>query len=98
MRAMYPITRTSLIATALTGAALVSSAPAQATTTTLSPEQAATRVAAWESTIMWSRLDPTTGRYVLMKSVGGTPPTALRNVRRRPRDEPVRVDDRRLHP
>jgi hypothetical protein len=67
------ILRTSLIAAAVTGAALVPSAAAQGATTTLATEQAATRVAAWEGTILWSRLDPATNRYQLVKSVGGAP-------------------------
>ncbi len=70
--------RTTLIAAALTGAALLpSSASAQGTPITLAAEQAPTRVAAWESTVMWSRLDPATGRYALMKSVGGAAPTVV---------------------
>ncbi len=74
---MSSIRPTSLIAVAITGAAFASSAPAQAATTTLAPEQAPTRVAAWESTIMWSRQDPATGRYALMKSVAGAAPVAV---------------------
>lgn len=70
-------TRTSLFAAALTAVALVPSAVAQGATTTLSPEKSATRVAAWESTIMWSRLDPATGRYGLLKSVDGGAPTPV---------------------
>jgi hypothetical protein len=71
-------TRTSLLAAALAGAALVpATAAAQGTPTTLSAEQSATRVAAFESTVMWSRLDPASGRYALLKSVGGGAPTAV---------------------
>jgi hypothetical protein len=70
-------TRNSLFAAALTAVALAPSAIAQGATTTLSPETSATRVAAWESTIMWSRLDPATGRYGLLKSVDGGAPTPV---------------------
>lgn len=70
------------IAAAVTGAALIPAAAAQAAPRVLSPENAPTRVAAWESTVMWSRQDPATGRYQLMKSVAGGPPTAV-GVRRR---------------
>jgi hypothetical protein len=70
-------TRTSLIAAALAAVALVPSSAAQGATTTLSTEQSATRVAAWESTIMWSRLDPASGRYALMQSVDGASPTVV---------------------
>ena len=49
---------------------------AHAAPTTLAAERAPTRVAAWESTVMWSRLDPATGRYQLMKSVDGGAPVA----------------------
>ena len=70
-----PPFRTSLIAAAaLTGAAFISSS-AQAVT--LSVEQAPTRVAAWEGTVMWSRLDPATGRYQLLKSVNGAQATPV---------------------
>ena len=75
---MSHTTRTSLIAAALAGAVIVpSAAQAQATPTTLATEQAPTRVAAWESTVMWSRLDPATGRYALLKSVDGAAPTPV---------------------
>jgi len=65
-----------ILAAAVTGAALIPAA-AQAVPRVLSPENAPTRVAAWESTIMWSRQDPATGRYQLMKSVAGGPPAAV---------------------
>jgi hypothetical protein len=75
---MSTTTRTSLIAAAIAAAAVVpSAAQAQGTPTTLATEQAPTRVAAWESTVMWSRLDPVTGHYALMKSVAGGAPTAV---------------------
>jgi len=76
---MFPTTRTSLIAAAIAAAAIVPSTAqaAQGTPTTLATEQAPTRVAAWESTVMWSRLDRATGRYALMKSVAGGAPTAV---------------------
>ena len=73
---MHPIIfKKLLLATA--SAAIVAPAAAQAAPTTLATEQAPTRVAAWESTVMWSRLDPATGRYGLMRSVGGGAPTAV---------------------
>jgi hypothetical protein len=75
---MSHTTRTSLIAAALAGAVLVpSAAQADGTPTTLATEQAPTRVAAWESTVMWSRLDPASGRYALLKSVAGGAPTPV---------------------
>jgi hypothetical protein len=70
-----PPFRTSLIAAAaLAGAAFITSS-AQAIT--LSVEQAPTRVAAWDGTIVWSRLDPATGRYQLLKSVNGAQATPV---------------------
>ena len=66
--------KTSLIALALTGAALITSS---AGAVTLSVEQAPTRVAAWDGTIMWSRLDPATGRYQLLKSLDGARATPV---------------------
>lgn len=70
-----PPFRTSLIAAAaLAGAAFISSS---AEAVTLSVEQAPTRVAAWDGTIMWSRLDPATGRYQLLKSVNGAQATPV---------------------
>lgn len=65
------IHRTSLIAAALVGAALAPAAIAQGATTPLSTEAAPTRVAAWEGTVMWSKFDPATKTYLLVKSVNG---------------------------
>jgi hypothetical protein len=73
---------TILAAAAVGGAALVPIAAAEPPPRTLSAERAPTRVAAWQSTVMWSRLDPATGRYQLMKSVAGGAPTAV-GVRQR---------------
>jgi hypothetical protein len=70
--------RTSLLAVAaLAGAALTFTAAADAALTTLAVEQVPTRVAAWEGTVMWSRLDPATGRYALLQSVGGGAPAPV---------------------
>jgi hypothetical protein len=82
--------RTSLIAAAVTGAALVPSAAAQGATTTLETQQAPTRVAAWEGTLLWSRLDPATRRYQLLKSAGGAPAVAVAVPQRA--DGPFDVD------
>ena len=70
-----PPFRTPLIAVAaLAGAAFITSS---AEAVTLSVEQAPTRVAALDGTVMWSRLDSTTGRYQLVKSIGGAPATSV---------------------
>ncbi len=66
-----------MAAAALVGAALVAPPAAQAAPITIAAEQAPTRVAAWESTVMWSRRDPATGRYRLMRSVAGGAPVAV---------------------
>jgi hypothetical protein len=68
--------RTSLLTVAAVGATLVPTAAAQAATV-LSTEQAPTRVAAWNGTVMWSQLDPATGNYRLVKSVDGGAPTPV---------------------
>jgi len=68
--------RTSLLAACI-GAALVPAVADAAAITTLATEHAPTRVAAWENTVMWSRLDTATNRYALMKSVGGAAPIAV---------------------
>jgi hypothetical protein len=67
------IHRTSLITAALVVAALGTAASAQGATAMLSTEAAPTRVAAWEGTVMWSKFDPVTKTYVLVKSVAGAP-------------------------
>jgi len=71
------IVRTSLIAAAVSGAALMSAATVQAAPTVLSTEIAPTRVAAWEGTVMWSKFDPATGNYQLVKSIDGGAPTTV---------------------
>jgi hypothetical protein len=63
--------RTSLLTVALAGAVLAPSAVAQGAPTTLAVEQAPTRVAAWNGTVVWSHFDPATKTYSLVKSVDG---------------------------
>ena len=77
MRSMLSFRTSFVIAAAVTGAALVPCAAAQGAVTTLATERAPTRVAAWEGTVMWSRLDPATGHYALLRSVGGGAPTPV---------------------
>jgi hypothetical protein len=69
--------RLSLLAAALAGAVLAPAAAAQGASTTLASELAPTRVAAWEGTVMWSRFDPVTKTYTLVKSVDGAAPVAV---------------------
>jgi hypothetical protein len=69
--------RTSLIAAAVAGAVLAPSATAQGAPTTLSVEQAPTRVAAWDGTVMWSHFDATTKTYSLVKSIDGGAPVPV---------------------
>lgn len=71
--------RRTLAASALTGALLAppATAAAQSFPITLSDELAPTRVAAWEGTAMWSRYDPATQTYTLVKSVAGAAPIAV---------------------
>ena len=63
------LTRPVVLAAALAGAALLPTG-AQAATQ-LAQEQQATPVAAFHGTVMWSRLDPSTGAYRLMRSQDG---------------------------
>lgn len=63
--------RRSLLAAAVAGAALAPAAIAHAAPTPLEAVLAPTRVAAWQGTTMWSRYDPATKTYVLVKSVDG---------------------------
>lgn len=63
--------RLSLLTAAVTGAVLAPGAAAQGAPTTLAAEAAPTLVAAWDDTVMWSRLDPATKTYSLVRSVGG---------------------------
>jgi hypothetical protein len=65
-----------LVAAAL-AAAVFAPAGAQGAPTTLAVEAAPTRVAAWEGIVMWSRFDPATQTYALMKSVDGGAPVPV---------------------
>ena len=67
----------ALATAALAAAALAPAASAQTGPTTLAVEQAPTRVAAWNGVVMWSRYDPATNAYSLMKSVDGGAPTRM---------------------
>ena len=69
--------RSSLLTVAVAGAVLAPATTAQGAPTTLAVEQAPTSVAAWKDIVMWSRFDPATRTYVLMKSVGGGAPIAV---------------------
>ncbi|MGH2944594.1 MAG: hypothetical protein ACRDLN_17665, partial [Solirubrobacteraceae bacterium] len=69
--------RTSLLAAAVAGAVLTPAAVAQGAPTTLAVEQAPTRVAAWNGTVMWSRFDPASQTYSLVKSVDGAAPVPV---------------------
>jgi hypothetical protein len=69
--------RTSLATVALAGAVLAPAAAAQGAPTTLSVEQAPTRVAAWDGTVMWSHFDATAKTYSLVKSVDGGAPVPV---------------------
>ena len=69
--------RSSLLSAALAGAVLAPAATAQGAPTTLAVEQAPTRVAAWNGVAMWSRFDPATNSYSLVKSVDGGAPTSV---------------------
>jgi hypothetical protein len=73
---MNPV-RLSLLTAALAGAVLAPAAAAQGAPTTLASELAPTRVAAWDGTAMWSRFDPATKTYTLVKSVDGGAPVAV---------------------
>jgi hypothetical protein len=68
--------RTFILTVGAVSAALAPAAAAQAATV-LSTEQAPTRVAAWNATVMWSQLDPATGDYRLVKSVDGGAPAPV---------------------
>jgi len=69
--------RSSLLTAALAGAVLAPAAPAQGAATTLAVEQAPTRVAGYDGVVMWSRFDPATKTYSLVKSVDGATPTSV---------------------
>jgi len=66
-----PSIRTSLLSAAVAGALLAPAATAQGAPTTLSVQQAPTRVAAWDGTVMWSQFDAAAKTYSLVKSVDG---------------------------
>jgi hypothetical protein len=66
---------TSLLAAAVATAVLAPAATAQGAPTTLAVEQAPTRVAAYDGTVMWSHFDPVAKTYSLVKSVNGAAPT-----------------------
>ena len=68
--------RRSLL-TAVAAGAVLAPAAAQAAPTTLAVEQAPTRVAAMHGTVMWSKFDPATKLYNLVKSVDGAAPIAV---------------------
>lgn len=69
--------RTYLLGAAVAGAVLAPAATAGAAPITLSSEQAPTRVAAWEGTVVWSRYDAATQTYALVKSIDGGAPAAV---------------------
>jgi hypothetical protein len=69
--------RTYLLTAAATGAVLAPAAAAQGAPTTLAVEQASTRVAAWNGTVVWSHFDPATRTYSLVKSVDGAAPVPV---------------------
>jgi len=74
MKRMNPL-RTYLLAAAVAaGAALAPAASAQGASTPLVLEQAPTRVAAWNGTVVWSHFDTTTKTYSLVKSVDAGEP------------------------
>jgi hypothetical protein len=73
--------RNRILTIGVAAAALGPATAAQAATV-LSTEQAPTRVAAWNGTVMWSQLDQATGSYRLVTSVDGGAP------------EPVAVPER----
>jgi hypothetical protein len=71
--------RSSLVRTcAAVAAAGAAVGPAAAgAATVLSTEQAPTRVAAWDGTVMWSQLDVAGGGYRLVTSVGAGAPAPV---------------------
>jgi len=75
--------RNHLLAAAVAGAVLAPAAAALAAPTTLAVEQAPTRVAALDGLVMWSKLDPATQTYSLVKSVDGGAPTPVTVAPRR---------------
>lgn len=81
MQAMHP-TVPSLLRTAAVAAALLTAGAttAQAAPVTLSTAQDTTDVAAHDGTIVWSERNPETGRFRLVKSVGGGTPEILAGV------------------
>ena len=75
MSGMSPLRNLLLTATAASVA--LACATAAEAATVLSTEPVPTHVAAWDGTVMWSRLDSATGDYRLVKSVDGGAPTAV---------------------
>jgi hypothetical protein len=73
MVSMFRI-RSSLLTAAVAAAVLAPAATAQGAPTTLAVEQAPTRVAAWNGTVMWSHFDAASNSYSLVQSVNGGPP------------------------
>jgi hypothetical protein len=69
--------RIPLLSAAVAGALLAPAVTAQAAPVPLAVERAPTRVAAWDGTVMWSRFDPATKTYSLVKSVAGGPAVAV---------------------
>lgn len=63
--------RTSILAVALTGAVLAPASAAHGAPRQLATESAPTPVAAAEGIVMWSRFDPVTKQYTLVKSLAG---------------------------
>lgn len=72
-----PMSTRTLLPTLAAGVALALGAPAAHAGTVLSTEASPTSVAAYGGTIMWSSLDPVTGNFKLMKSIGGAAPTEV---------------------
>jgi hypothetical protein len=69
--------RRHLLLAAVAGAVLAPAAAAQAANVPLAVEQAPTRVAAWNGTVMWSHFDPASESYALVKSVDGGAPVRV---------------------
>ena len=69
--------RLTLLIASVAGVAPALGAVAHAARVTLAHEVAPTPVAAWNETVMWSRFDPATETYSLVKSVAGGPPVPV---------------------
>jgi hypothetical protein len=70
-------THRRFLVAAAAGAVLASAAPANAATVPLAVEQAPTRVAAWNGTVVWSHFDAATKTWSLVKSVDGGAPAPV---------------------